>query len=308
VDEFVVFDRGKKGRSVRALSAGLSGIRSAAGTLREIASRLPEGRFDLLLDLQVYLKAGLLTALVPANVKLGFDRRRSRDLNRLFVTHCIPPNPVGFAHIQDQYFEFLHFIGVNPEPVDYGLCLSDEERSSQRAFFSTLDLPGIAVVVGSSDPRKNWTPEGLAEVASRARSQFGLQPVLIGRDSREEERIASEVASRTKGGVIDARGGGLRRLLWLLDGCVLAISPDTGPLHMARAVECPVVGLFGFTNPKRSGPYRRFTDLVVDGYARSPGEAYEINMEKRKGGMGRITPEMVMEKVALALRHRSASG
>jgi heptosyltransferase I len=302
-----VFERGEKGRSFRALYAGLSGVRSAAGTLREIASRLPGGRFDLLLDLQVYLKAGLLTALVPADVKVGFDRRRSRDLNRLFITHHIPPNPGGFAHIQDQYFEFLHYIGVDPEPVEYGLYLSDEEQSSQRAFFSTLNRPGIALVVGSSDPRKNWTPEGLAEVASRVRRQFGLQPFLVGGDSREEERIAREVAARTKGGVIDARGGGLRRLLWLLEGSALAVSPDTGPLHMARAVECPVVGLFGFTNPKRSGPYRRFTDLVVDGYARSPGEGYGISMERRKDGMGRITPEMVMEKVASALRHRSAS-
>jgi len=101
---------------------------------------------------------------------------------------------------------------------------------------------------------------------------------------------------------VDARGGGLRRLLWLLDGSALVVSPDTGPLHMARAMEVPVVGLFGFTNPKRSGPYRRFTELIVDGYARFPGEDYRVSMDRRPGGMGRITTGMVMEKVELALR------
>jgi heptosyltransferase I len=63
-----------------------------------------------------------------------------------------------------------------------------------------------------------------------------------------------------------------------------------------------VVGLFGFTNPKRSGPYRLFSDLVVDGYARYPGEEYGVSMARRPKGMGRISPEMILEKVELGLR------
>ena len=70
---------------------------------------------------------------------------------------------------------------------------------------------------------------------------------------------------------------------------------------MARAMDTPVVGLFGFTNPKRSGPYRRFTELVVDGYARDGEETYGVTTERRKEGMGRITPGMVLEKVEMAL-------
>jgi heptosyltransferase I len=253
------------------------------------------------LDLQVYLKAGLLTAQVPARVKLGFDRRRARDLNWLFTTHRIPPHPHDFAHTQDQYFEFLRHIGVNPEPVSYGLEVSDEERRDQSSFFGSLERPGCAMVVGSSDRRKNWTPEGYVSVASGIRQDFGLQPILVGGRSLEEERIAQAILQRCDVKVLDARGGGLRRLLWLLEGSTLVITPDTGPLHMARAVEVPVIGLFGFTNPKRSGPYRRFTELVADGYARVPGEEYPVSMERRSGGMGRITPELVMEKVSLAL-------
>jgi heptosyltransferase I len=103
------------------------------------------------------------------------------------------------------------------------------------------------------------------------------------------------------GEILDARGGGIRRLLWLLDGSRLVISPDTGPLHLANAMGVPVVGLFGFTNPKRSGPYRSSTDLIVDGYARFPGEVYPLNMERREEGMGRISAKMVRKKVAQAL-------
>ena len=93
----------------------------------------------------------------------------------------------------------------------------------------------------------------------------------------------------------------IRRLVWLLDGSALVVSPDTGPLHVARALDVPVVGLFGRTNPKRTGPYGRFQDLVVDGYATHPGEAYPITPAYRDG-MRRITPEMVEEKIRLARR------
>jgi heptosyltransferase I len=89
--------------------------------------------------------------------------------------------------------------------------------------------------------------------------------------------------------------------MYLLDGSSLTVSPDTGPLHISRALETPVVGLYGYTNPKRTGPYRKYYDLVVDGYAEFPGEEYPISMEYRDG-MKRITPEMVLKKVDLAVR------
>ena len=86
-----------------------------------------------------------------------------------------------------------------------------------------------------------------------------------------------------------------------MDGSDVLVSPDTGPLHIARALETPVVGLYGYTNPKRTGPYRKYTDLVVDGYARYPGEEYEASMEYRPDGMNRITVGMVREKFELAV-------
>ena len=67
-----------------------------------------------------------------------------------------------------------------------------------------------------------------------------------------------------------------------------------------------MVGLFEYTNPKRTGPYRRNQDLVVDGYAEFPGEAYPVQHEYRDG-MKRITVDMVLEKVALAVDRYVAS-
>lgn len=305
VDDFILFHRGPRGRHPAALALGARALQTAVGAVRESAHRHPGGGYDLLLDLQVYFKAGALTALAPARVKLGFDWRRTRDLNFLFTTHRIPPHPGGFAHTQDQYLEFLRYLGVNPDPLIYGLSLTDREREAQRAFFQEQERPTCAMVVASSSPKKDWSPEGYARVAEEVHRRMGLRPLLVGGDSAREKETVQRIQSACRVPTVVAMRNDIRQLLWILHGSRVVISPDTGPLHMSRAMEVPVVGLYGFTNPKRSGPYRMFQDLVVDGYARQPGEEYPITPRCRPGGMGRITPDDVLRKVELALE-RSA--
>src|SRR6185295_17489036 len=91
VDEIVLFDRGK-------------GWRAFTEVRRELAHR----PFDLVLNFQVYFKAGIVTSFTRAPVKLGFDRERARDLNWLFTNKKIPPH--ANQHVQDQYFEFLRVL------------------------------------------------------------------------------------------------------------------------------------------------------------------------------------------------------
>ncbi len=283
-DEFLVFRRRR----------GLEAWRGFA----ELAADARGRRFDLLLGLQVYFKAGLLTALLPADVKLGFDRRRARDLQWLFTTHRIPPHEN--QHVQDQYFEFLEHLGVDPEPVVWDISFTDAERVAQARFFAGFDRPVCAVVVGTSREEKNWRPEGYARVLEEMENAHGLRPVLVGGPSSVERALADRIVGETAARPVDALGDDLRRLMWILDGAALTLSPDTGPLHISRALETPVVGLYGYTNPRRHGPYRKYTELVVDGYARTPEEDYPVSMEYRDG-MKRITVERVLEKVALAL-------
>jgi len=289
VDEFIVFRRRR----------GLAGWRSFAEIRRELAGR----RFDLLLALQVYFKAGIVTAMADARVKLGFDRRRARDLNWLFTSERIPARSP--QHVQDQYFEFLRHLGIDPEPVEWGLGPRGEEVARQAEFFAALNRPAAALVVGTSKPEKNWAPDRYARLAEALEADFGLRPVIVGGPSPVERAAADAVLSRTRARVVDALGDDVRRLVWLLDGSRLVISPDTGPLHIARALDVPVIGLYGYTNPKRYGPYGKGGELVVDGYAREPGEEYDAAAGHRPGGMERVTLEAVLEKVDLALRVES---
>lgn len=285
VDEFILFPRRPGSNAAAALR----------GFWRELRSR----RFDLLIDLQVYLKAGLITAFTRAPVKLGFDRARARDLNWLFTNRRIPRHPP--QHVQDQYFEFLRYLGVEPEPVKWGIVLTEEEQRRQREFFAALGRPACGVVAGSSKPGKNWPPDRYARVIDALEHEFGFATVLLGGPAPDERMVAEHILRLTSARPVNALADDVRRLLYLIAGCRLVLSPDTGPLHIARALDVPVIGLYGYTNPKRTGPYRKYTELVVDGYARYPGEDYPCSMEYREDGMDRVSVEAVLEKVQLAV-------
>ena len=279
VDEILVFDKAKGWR--------------AYAELRPLLARRP---FDLVLALQVYFKAGLVTTMTRAPVRLGFDRARARDLNWLVTTHRIPPHAP--QHVQDQYFEFLTTLGVPAEPVTWNLGPWPHERGAQRAFFQPIGAPVATLVIGASEPRKEWLPERWAALADALAEGYGLRTVLAGGRSPRELATERAILERTRHPPLSTLGMPLRDLVWLLDGSALVVSVDTGPLHMAVALDRPVIGLLGAWNPKRTGPYRRFHDLLVDAYG-DPGEDYPISLEKRPGRMPRIGVDDVLAKVEI---------
>jgi heptosyltransferase I len=277
VDEIVEFDRSR-------------GWKAYPSIRRELSDR----QFDVVLALQVYFKAGIVTSFTHSPVKLGFDRARARDLNWLFTTHRVPAREG--QHVQDQYFEFLEFLGVPHEPVTWDLGPWGDERVWQREFLEQFDRPVAPIVVATSKPEKDWMPERWAEVCNALYADFGLQPVLVGGRSEREQMAEAIIRKNAAVPVHSALGSGLRKLVSILDGGALSLSPDTGPLHMAVALNKPVVSLMGYTNPKRVGPYRRFHDLLIDEYG-NPGENYPISMENRPGRMQRISVRDVLDKV-----------
>src|SRR5207237_209286 len=124
----------------------------------------------------------------------------------------------------------------------------------------------------------------------------GLEPVLAGGRTRRELDAQAAINARTSAPVFSTLGCPLRELVGLIDGSALVLSPDTGPLHMTVALNRPVISLMGYLNPTRVGPYRRFHDLMIDGYG-DPGEDYPVSMEQRPGHMTRITVGDVLDKV-----------
>jgi heptosyltransferase I len=260
----------------------------------ELRRQLAPRRFDLALALQVYLKAGMITRMVKAPVKLGFDMARARDLNWLFTNAQVPPHPM--QHVQDQYFEFLDALGVPHGPPVWNLGPWPHERGAQYERLKAFDRPIAPIVVATSKAQKDWLPERWAAVCDALYGDFGLQPVLVG--GRSDREVAAErvIMQQAKVPVVSALGSGLRGLVQLLDGAALVLSPDTGPLHITVALDRPVVSLIGYSNPKRVGPYAKFHDLMIDAYG-EPGEDYPISMENRLDRLPRISVDDVLGKV-----------
>lgn len=282
IDEVVVYEKSRGGPGVRDLRRALAG-RS----------------FDLTLNLNIYFKSLWPTLFSRAPRRLGFGRDRARDGVWLAANEHLPPRPR--AHTQDMFLEFLEYLGVEPEPVEWRLAITEEERRAQAAMFAPFaDRPVVAVVPATAMAKKDWLPERFARVVDTLELEMGYRVVLVGGPGERETRIAREIMAATRSEPVWGLGDGVRRLVWMLEGSRLVIAPDTGPVHIARVLDVPVIGLYGHTNPWRVGPYRKFQDLWVDAYT-DPGEAPDPSrFDPKLGRMERITARDVLDRVERA--------
>lgn len=265
---------------------------------RALRQRFKGEVFDVVLMLQVSIKASAISTLIKGRIKLGFDMARSRECQWLFSNRRIPKGTPG--HVQDQFFEFVEYLGVTDYPVAWDFGFTDEETAARSAFFGALDAPAVTFVVASSSPDKDWPADRYAKAVDHV-ARKGLVPVLTGGPSNREKALADEICRLAGHPPVVALQNGIRDLLMVLSGSSVVVSPDTGPLHMAVALNVPTVSLFGYSNPRRSGPYRRFQELLIDRFTESESE----NGAKRyfkTGRMEYISVADVTEKIDLALQ------
>jgi heptosyltransferase I len=278
--------------------------RGLAGLL-DLRRQLARESFDVALNFNIYFKSVFPTVFARARTRIGFDRARTRDGVWLFSNRPLPPRPR--AHTQDMFIEFLDRLGVPAEPLEWRLELTPRELEEQRRFASRFDRPIAAVVPASANPRKDWPAARYIELADRLDRELGMQVVLVGGPGGRETAVAREIVQGAHVAVENALGDSVRRLLWLAGTARVLIAPDTGPVHIARALDIPVVGLYGHTNPWRVGPYRAFEELWIDRY-NEPGDPPDPGRaEPRYGRMERITVDDVMQKISLALSTRRGS-
>lgn len=231
--------------------------------LRELRATLRGRRFDVLLQLQVALRANLLSACVSADRRVGYDRDRAKDLHGLFINERIPAQ--RGQHVLDALASFGSVIGAPREGSPrWDIPLSAEDH----AFAAEVlpgDQPTLLISPCSSHRRRNWHAAGYAAVADHAVAH-GYRVLLCGGRSALEREMGDAILAAMRGEGIDLIGRDtIKRLLALLQRADVVLTPDSGPMHMANAVGTPVIGLHAASNPHRSGPYseRRY---CVDRY------------------------------------------
>jgi heptosyltransferase I len=242
--EFIVFD--KRG--------GWPAIRELRRTLR--------GRdFDVLLHMQVAARANLLSRLVRAPVRIGWDRTRSRDFHHLFAQRQVAAVP--FQHQVQGFLEFARALGIDVEMPRWDLPIRAEAREWATSQLGS-DRPVLIISPCSSHPLRNWNAENYAAAADFAAADLDMKVVLSGGPSELEAAMGRRIEAAMTNPCLNLVGKDtLEQSKALLERAALAISPDSGPAHIASALGTAVIGLYAATWSRRSGPYNSL-DLCVD--------------------------------------------
>ncbi|EML7990426.1 lipopolysaccharide heptosyltransferase family protein [Stenotrophomonas maltophilia] len=237
--------------------------KSGMAGVKELRRQLPPGRFEALLQMQVAFRANLLSAFIPAERRIGYDRSRSKDLHGLFINERIPDRPG--IHVLDAIGSFCEPLGLRQTEVSWNLAVPQSAYEWAAAQWQDDGRPVLMISPCSSHVRRNWYADRYAAVANHA-AQRGWQVVLCGGRSELERSMADAIQAQLHTPALDLVGKDtLKQLPALLARANLVMTPDSGPMHIANAMGAKVLGLHAASNPNRSGPYsdRRY---CVDRY------------------------------------------
>jgi heptosyltransferase I len=234
--EFVVFD--KRG-----------GLKAYQGVRQAFRGR----KSDLLLHMQFAWRASLVSSLIAARVKLGYDRERALDLQWLFTTDRIDPAPR--EHVMDALFGFARRAGVRERIYRWDIPVSPSADQFARRVIPD-GVPTLIISPCSSHVLRNWHVEGYAAAGDYAVRELGLRVLICGGRTPLELAMGQQIAARMSAPCTNLVGQDtLPEFYATLARARILLTPDSGPAHMATSLGIPVVGLYAATNPARSGPY-----------------------------------------------------
>ena len=230
-------------------------IDKRAGLLaaRELRAALHGRSFDLLLHMQLSLRASLASTLIRARVRLGFDRARARELQWLFTNAQIAPR--RREHVLDSFQGFLGALGIERASLEWDLPLPAAAQQYAAALIPDQQ-PTMIISACSAHPARNWRAERYAAIAAHAVQAHGMRVILCGAESPLERAMGAAIERHAGVAVTNQIGSDtLPQLLALLARARVLLCPDSGPAHMATMVGTPVIGLYAATRVARSGPY-----------------------------------------------------
>jgi ADP-heptose:LPS heptosyltransferase len=274
VEHTILFDRSK-----------------GASTISSLLHALMSQQFDAVLDLQRILKSSLFCSVARGKRKIGFDKRRCKELTWLLPFERIPASDPQ-AHMVHQYLEFAHYLGIHDAAVEWGIETGGHRPEGLPAEFVVLNI-------GATKAINRWTAKGFSILAQMIHQHHRLPCVLTG--GREDAPMARIIQSAAGESVCNLVGGtSLPELIDVIDTAVAVISCDTGPMHLAAALGKKVIALFGPSNHRRTGPYQ---GMVIRSKVASVPRGPE--MHAQAACMAAIRPEHVFRVLSreIAIRY-----
>ncbi|GAB3678720.1 glycosyltransferase family 9 protein [Salinisphaera aquimarina] len=302
-------------RAEAALVADLPGVecliydkrggRTAIGALRrQLAGR----RFDALLNMHASWRANRISLLVKADRRIGFDARRARDGQRLFVNERIPA--IESRHVVDGFLAFAACLGATTPVFDWRVPVAASDREKAAALLGDDARDVLFISPCSSHTMRNWQAERYAAAADYAARRHDLRCVLVGGPSEVEKNMGQAIEQAMQAPVLNLIGAtNLKQLLALFEFGRILLTPDSGPAHMANATDIATISLHAATDPRRSGAYRSRA-LCVDYFAEAAAAYRNATPDTVKWGariedddqvMALIPVEAVTERIDQAV-------
>jgi heptosyltransferase I len=276
--EFIIFDK----------KAGFSAY-------KKINQQLKNRQFDVLLHMQMSLRASMISLLIKAKVKIGFDRQRAKDLQWLFTNKKIESQKE--QHVIDSFFGFTTALGIKEPQYNWDIPIAETDKLSAKKLL-TEHSKYIVISPCSSKAYRNWNIQGYAAIADYLSEKYHYDIVLSGGNSVIEKKYAVEIIQACTCKPLDLIGKtNIKELLSIIKEADFMISPDSGPAHMATAMATPVIGLYATTNPDRARPYLS-SDWVVNRYPDAISKKYQQNVAEVTWG-SRVRDEWAMNLITI---------
>jgi heptosyltransferase-1 len=218
--------------------------REARHALREVRDQ----HYEIAADFQGALKSAAFARLSKASVILGFAHPREWPA-QIFYQYQVETSG---AHVIEQYQSLAE--AAAGKPLSHSLTIFPRDERAEASLAKKISGSGENLVIinpGAGWSSKQWPAPRYGQVA-RALSGLGLFPLI--NFGPNEHALAYEVQT-TSGGVAQPISCSISELIALTRRTRLFIGGDTGPLHLAAALQIPVVAIFGPTDPVRNGPY-----------------------------------------------------
>lgn len=226
--------------------------RKSPSTWWAIRKELRDLRAAVCLDPQSLNKSAILSWLSGAPRRIGLSPPHGRELAPLFHNEWLPAT---HTHLQDRTMQFLRAIRLLESRRKYMLPRYPESFLLWDDFWERESLDGkiVAINPGGSWASKRWFPESYAAVARGLGYCAGFKSVVTWCGD-EERTWSQQIVDESEGHAILAPATNLRQAAELYRRSALFLGSDTGPMHLAAAVETPCVVLYGPTTAAASGP------------------------------------------------------
>jgi len=240
IDEILPF---RKDKGLRRLTT----ITAAVGRLRR-------EKYDLVLIFPRSVSSALIAWCAGIPRRIGF----ANGLRGLLLTDALARDEALRALHQVHYYKrLLEPLGRPVYPELPRLVLPADARQWADELLSAEQLPQGTALIGINPgstygEAKQWLPERFAELARRLCAQ-GHAVIIFG--DAATRSLARTISAGSDGRVIDATGRTtITQLGALIERCSVLVTNDTGPMHVACALETPVVAVFGSTNRTTTAP------------------------------------------------------